>query len=329
MKGRNEVISKELMAAINDTLDRNQQVLLFINRRGFSSAIVCPACSRVLECRRCSRSLTYHKAGDNAVCHYCGYFENAPGICPSCGCVEIKHLGLGTERIVEEVQRLVPNAKMLQMDSDRINSQTRLDNALKAIRDKKVDVIIGTQMISKGHDFPGLTLVGIIHAEQLMYMPDFRASERTFQQVVQVAGRAGRTMAGTKVILQTLIPSHPLIEFMSRHDYLSMMQKECEDRRQNDFPPFSFMARCIFSSQKDGIAEEYSKKTSRTLTRPDVKILGPSPAPIELLRNSHRWNFFLTSKNRNSLHACLDSIEKIKFPSSLKVKIDVDPYDML
>ena len=329
MRGRSEVISKELVSAINETLDKNQQTLLFLNRRGFSSVMICPGCGEVLKCRRCSKGLTYHKSRQQAVCHYCGHTQSVPEICPNCGCIEMKHLGLGIERIIDEIQSLVPGARLLQMDSDKIDTTSRLNRALKAIINKEVDIIVGTQMISKGHDFPDLTLVGIIHAEQLLYMPDFRAAERTFQQVVQVAGRAGRTMPDTKVILQTLIPEHPLMGFISGHDYSSMIHYETDMRKKSGFPPFCYLARCIFSSQKENESEEYATKTLKKLKELGVNILGPSPAPIELLRNYHRWNFLVLSGNRSRLHSCLDSLGKMKFPSSLKVKIDVDPYDML
>ncbi len=329
MRGRSEVVSRELVDAIRGTLDKNEQALLFLNRRGFSSVMICPGCGEVLECRRCSRGLTYHKSRRHAICHYCGYTQSVPEICPGCGCIEMKHVGLGVERVVEEIQLLIPEAKLLQMDSDKIDTPLRLKKALKAISEKQVDIIVGTQMISKGHDFPGLTLVGIIHAEQLLYMPDFRAAERTFQQVVQVAGRAGRTMPDTKVILQTLIPDHQIMGFISGHDYTSMISTETDIRRKTGFPPFAYMARCIFSSPKENESEEYAIKVSKKIKESGVSILGPSPAPIELLRNSYRWNLILLSGSRSRLHACLDRLEKMKFPSSLKVKIDVDPYDML
>jgi primosomal protein N' (replication factor Y) len=329
MRGRSEVLSRELVDAVRGTLDKNQQTLLFLNRRGFSSVMICPGCGEILECRRCSRGLTYHKARQLAVCHYCGHTQAVPEICPGCGCIEMKHVGLGVERVIEEIQNLIPEARLLQMDSDKIDTPLRLNRALKAIAEREVDIIIGTQMISKGHDFPGLTLVGIIHAEQLLHMPDFRAAERTFQQVVQVAGRAGRTRPDTKVILQTLIPEHQIMGFISGHDYLSMISSETEIRRKTGFPPFAYMARCIFSSPKENESEEYAVRIAKKIKGNGVNILGPSPAPIELLRNSYRWNIILLSGNRSRLHSCLDSLGKMKFPSSLKVKIDVDPYDML
>jgi primosomal protein N' (replication factor Y) len=329
MRGRSEVVSRELVDAIRGTLDKNEQTLLFLNRRGFSSVMICPGCGEVLQCRRCSRGLTYHKARQLAVCHYCGHTQTVPEICPDCGCIEMKHVGLGVERIIEEIQGLIPEARLLQMDSDKIDTPLRLNRALKAISEKEVDIIIGTQMISKGHDFPGLTLVGIIHAEQLLYMPDFRAAERTFQQVVQVAGRAGRTMPDTRVILQTLIPEHQIMGFISGHDYSSMISYEAEIRKSTGFPPFAYMARCIFSSPKENESEEYAIKVSKKIKESGVSIMGPSSAPIELLRNSYRWNLILLSGSRSRLHSCLDRLEKMKFPSSLKVKIDVDPYDML
>ncbi|MDT8272676.1 MAG: primosomal protein N', partial [Desulfomonilia bacterium] len=209
MRGSKDPLSPQLIEGIRDTADRGEQSLLFINRRGFASAMICPGCGKVLSCTRCDRSLTYHKARGVGLCHYCGYTLLLPEVCPSCGCLDMSPVGLGTERVVEAVASHFSDLRILKMDSDEITTNTKLTLALKAIRNREVDVIIGTQMIAKGHDFDDLTLVGVMHAEQLLYMPDFRAGERTFQQIVQVAGRAGRRRPDTKVMIQTLMPDHP------------------------------------------------------------------------------------------------------------------------
>ena len=329
MRGRAEILSEELAAAMDETLAKGEQCLLFINRRGFSAAMVCPGCATVLTCTRCSQSLTYHKSRSAAVCHYCGFSLPVPEICPACGCMDMRPLGLGTERVIAEVAQKLPQARILQMDSDEISSPRKLGAALNAIRERRVDVIVGTQMISKGHDFPHLTLVGVMQAEQLLNMPDFRAVERTFQQVVQVAGRAGRTRPDTRVIMQTLIPDHPVIMAITRYDYDTMLKEEEYSRRQAGLPPFAYMARCVFSSLTGPPLEQTVKRITKTLTLPGLKVMGPALAPLGQLRGRHRWHILLTAEKRATLHRALTHLEQAKVPGHIRVKIDVDPYDML
>jgi len=329
MRGREGVLSEELALAMDETLARGEQCLLFINRRGFSAAMVCPGCAMVLTCTRCSQSLTYHKYRSAAVCHYCGYSLPAPEICPGCGCMDMRPLGLGTERIIEEVARKLPQARILQMDSDEISSPRKLGAALASIRERRVDVIVGTQMISKGHDFPHLTLVGVMQAEQLINLPDFRAIERTFQQVVQVAGRAGRTRPDTRVIMQTMIPDHPVMAAITRYDYDAMIKEEASTRRLAGLPPFAHMARCVFSSLEGAPLEQTVKRIAKTLSFPGLKVMGPALAPLGQLRGLHRWHILLTAARRATLHRALTHLEQTKIPGHVRVKIDVDPYDML
>lgn len=329
MRARKETLSAELVSAMEETLAKGEQSLLFINRRGFSAAMVCPGCGKVLGCKRCARSLTYHKARARAVCHYCGYVFPVPEICPECGCMDMRPLGLGTERIIEEVRAALPQAKVLQMDSDEVSTPAKLSAALAAIRERRVNVIVGTQMISKGHDFPYLTLVGVVHAEQQLYMPDFRAVERTFQQVVQVAGRAGRTRPDTRVLIQTVLPEHPVIEAIARYDYHAMRQVEIEGRKAAGFAPYAYMARCVFTSAKAEAVQETARLAAKSAAVQGVRVLGPAPAPLALLRAAYRWHIILTADKRAALHKALDRIEKLKAPAQVRLKIDVDPYDML
>lgn len=322
-------LSEPLVTEMAATLDRNEQVLLFINRRGFSAALVCPGCGKVLRCLRCDRSLTYHRSKGEALCHWCGFTMRLPEICPSCGCLDMRPVGLGTERVLTEVQKAFPDSRLLRMDSDEMTTTRKLTAALDAIRSGSVDIIVGTQMIAKGHDFPHLTLVGVVHAEQLLYMPDFRSGERTFQQIVQVAGRAGRRKADTKVVIQTLIPEHPLMEAILRHDYEAMMLQELEIRKATGFPPYVHLARCVVSADEEGTARMIAVKLAASATVPQVEVMGPAPAPISLLRNRHRWHLVLRSRRRGSLHRALDAMERVKVTGDADLRIDVDPYSMM
>ncbi len=322
-------LSDRLLEAIEETVSRKEQCLLFINRRGFSAALVCPGCGKVITCSQCDRSLTYHKAKGLALCHYCGFSLQLPEICPSCGCLDMKPLGMGTEKIMHAVTRHFPDLRILKMDSDEITSTKKLESALESVRNREIDIIIGTQMIAKGHDFPYLTLVGVLHAEQLLFMPDFRAGERTFQQIVQVSGRAGRRLANTRVLVQTLIPDHPLIKSIAGYDYEGMIAGEELIRQASGFPPFVHMARCVFSSSRNELVRQVIHEVSSRINHKNVDVLGPAPAPVSLLRNRYRWHFLLRSNDRAGLHRTIDSIMQIDIPSQVKYKIDVDPYNML
>ncbi|MGC9323121.1 MAG: replication restart helicase PriA [Desulfomonilia bacterium] len=330
MRDSKDPLSPELIDAIGHTVEKGEQVLLFINRRGFASAMVCPGCGKVLTCTRCDRSLTYHKAKGVGLCHYCGYSLPLPEICPFCGCLDMSPVGLGTERIMEAVRSHFPDLRTLKMDSDEMTTSAKLASALSAIREKGVDVIVGTQMIAKGHDFDDLTLVGVMHAEQLLYMPDFRAGERTFQQIVQVAGRAGRRRPDTHVLIQTLMPDHPLIRSIAAYDYTAMISAEEASRRMAGFPPFTHMARCIVSAKYSGDVRDTALDLSARITgRTGVEILGPAPAPISLLRKRHRWHFIVRAHDRNRLHGAIAALEQIRFSTRVQLKIDIDPYTML
>ena len=329
MKGVDSPVSDGLFVAMRDTLAKGEQVLLFINRRGFSSALVCPGCGAAIKCVHCDRSLTYHRSKGVGLCHYCGYSHALPEICPKCGCLEMKRMGMGTEKILHTVSELFPDAGVLRMDSDEITTTKKLGEALDSIRNREVQIVVGTQMISKGHDFPHLTLVGVMQAEQLLFMPDFRAGERTFQQVVQVAGRAGRRAAGTKVIIQTLIPDHPLMGAIASYDYEGMIASEKEVRKATGFPPFTHMARVVFSSPDGELARKAATEAAARLKSRAVRVMGPAPAPVSLLRGTCRWHVILTAGERGPLHASLDRLEGLQTKGNVRMKIDVDPYTML
>lgn len=329
MCGTKEALSPVLIEAIEQTTARGEQAILFINKRGYAAAMICPGCGGPLSCPRCARSLTYHRSRGAAICHYCGFTLPVPEVCPSCGCLDMRPVGLGTEQVSALIEERFPELRVLRMDSDVITTPARLEQSLKAIRDHEVDVIVGTQMIAKGHDFPSLSLVGVLNAEQGLYQPDFRASERTFSLLVQVAGRAGRTRTGCRVLLQTLMPDHPLIDCIRNHDYHGMVALEDETRKLMNFPPYAHLARIVFSSYDDGLAAAAASRATASLQGAPLMILGPAPAPIALLRNAQRWHLMLCTKDRAVLHQALQVVSAQHYPSKVKVKVDVDPYDML
>jgi len=328
MRSVKKALSDELLEEMGGTLARGEQVLLFINRRGFSSALVCPGCGRVLGCTRCTRSLTYHRGRGEALCHWCGFSMRLPEICPSCGCLDMKPLGFGTERVLHEVRDAFPGARVMRMDSDEMTTPRKIASALDAIRDRAVDIVVGTQMIAKGHDFPHLTLVGVVHAEQILHMPDFRSGERMFQQIVQVAGRAGRRRPDTLVVIQTLIPEHPLMSAVVGHDYHAMARIESDTRRAAGFPPYVHLARCVVTAQTENLARDVVERAALELGVPGVEVLGPAPAPVAVVRNRHRWHLLVRSAHRGRLHAALDRIEGFA-AAGAQIRIDVDPYSML
>ncbi|OPZ59615.1 MAG: Primosomal protein N' [Deltaproteobacteria bacterium ADurb.Bin510] len=328
MRAASGVLSEELKKAVAATVARGQQALLFINRRGFSPAIICSGCGEAMRCRRCDCNLTYHRARGLALCHHCGQSLRLPEVCPSCGCLEMAPVGLGTERVLAEIAAELPAARLLKMDTDEITNPRQLEAALSAIRAHQVDVIIGTQMIAKGHDFERLTLVGVVHAEQMLYLPDFRAGERTYQQMVQVAGRAGRHLNGTRILLQTRIPGHPLIEAIRAYDYQAMLGLERATRQQMAMPPYGHLARVVFSAAAAQLASEQAQLAARQASIGGIKVLGPAPAPLALLRGQHRWQLLLSSSERASLHQAVSRLEQLALPAGLRRRIDIDPYDM-
>jgi primosomal protein N' (replication factor Y) len=329
MKDVKGPLSDTLLEEMRKTLAAGEQILLFINRRGFSAAMICPGCGKPLKCTRCDRSLTYHKARGISLCHWCGFTMKLPEICPACGCLDMRPVGFGTEKILQAVKDAFPDRRLMQMDSDEMSSSGRLSSALEDIRTGKVDIIVGTQMIAKGHDFPHLALVGVVHAEQLLHIPDFRAGERTFQQIVQVAGRAGRRRSDTLVVIQTLIPDHALIRAIADYDYGEMISAEQEIRKATGFPPYSFMARCVISTSSEKQSKDVSNLLASAVDVPSVELLGPAPAPVSFIRNRHRWHIILRSKNRTALHRAISCLEQTALPAGADIRIDVDPYTML
>jgi primosomal protein N' (replication factor Y) len=331
-------ISRPLHLAIQQALHEQGQVILLLNRRGFATTIQCPACGHVVSCPDCDMPLTHHRDGGKAVCHYCDYTIATPPWCPECRFDGIRYGGLGTQRLEVEVKARFPKARIARMDSDTMRRPGSHQKVLSAFRSGDVDILLGTQMIAKGLDFPNVLLVGVINADSALHFPDFRAAERTFQLVTQVAGRTGRGNRGGRVIVQTFSPEHPAIQAASRHDYESFAKGEMAMRRKFNYPPLGSVGRIIVR----GSAEETTEAVAETLrTRLEaarnslgyeVRILGPAPPPISKLRGKFRYHLLVQSINASHLGETIRrATESFSIPEKDEVLyvVDIDPIDML
>jgi len=339
-------VSRQLRAAMGATLKEGGQVILLLNRRGYSTHIQCPACGLVLECPHCAIALTHHVAGHLAICHYCDYQVTAPTECPDCHFTGIHYRGLGTQRLEAEVKARFPDYRCLRMDTDTMQKHGSHEAALKLFHDGEVRILVGTQMIAKGLDFPNVTLVGVINADTALYIPDFRASERTFQLVTQVAGRTGRGDRGGRVLVQTFNPEHPAIMAAARHDYHAFVAGELPPREEHGYPPFASLVRLVVRGPAErvaqGFAEELALRIREVLAasaagaeyEPDdplaPRVLGPAPAPIARIRGLYRFHIQVHGGNGAALRSAVrDVTERLKTPDEVQWIVDVDPVDML
>jgi primosomal protein N' (replication factor Y) len=329
-------ISTPLVKAIERTLADDGQTILLLNRRGYATSIQCPSCGHVIECPDCDMPLTHHRDGSKATCHYCDYTIAAPNVCPKCGFDAIRLAGLGTQKLEIEVQQRFPDAKIARMDSDTMKKPGSHERVLAEFRTGKVQILLGTQMIAKGLDFPNVLLVGVINADSTLHFPDFRASERTFQLVTQVAGRTGRGDRAGEVLVQTYSPDHPAIVHACRHDFDSFSMQELEQREQFGYPPFASLARLIFRGPIQEDANEFAEEVVRRIqseiarTGSKIRVLGPAPPPIAKLRGHYRYQAMMISQDAAALNSVLARIQSTtKPPGENLYLIDIDPVDML
>ena len=336
MQGIRETVSHQLAQALQETLAAGEQSLLFINRRGFATFLVCGDCGEALTCPNCSVTLTFHRQRRQSVCHHCDYAVPFPGVCPACNSFEMKELGAGTERIEHELRELLPDAAIVRMDSDTTSGRGSHDRLLKRMADRTADILIGTQMVAKGHDFPGVTLVGVINAESSLNMPDFRSSERTFQLLSQVIGRAGRGELPGRVIVQAVNPSHYAIQNAVSHNGAEFCRQELDFRREAGYPPFAFLACLSFSGTSEKCVQARAEECERLLRsiknefRLRVEILGPAMAPLYRLRGRFRRQILLKSAGRHDLRRVVTAWrDRRDVASTVRELIDIDPVDMM
>lgn len=339
-QGNKSPISKTLQSLIADNLDKHKQTILLINRRGYNTFIACNSCGHVITCPNCSISLTYHSYNNRLMCHYCGYSKPLDNVCPECGKNSIRYSGYGTQRIEDELERLFPDASVLRMDADTTSAKFSHQKLFDAFSRGDYDILIGTQMVAKGLDFPNVTLVGVVNADNSLYDESYLANERSFDLITQVVGRSGRRAEAGKAVIQTINPYNDVIEYASKQDYKSFFANEIQLRKLLTYPPFCDIYFISFICEDENKAALCAKSFFENLVelnRTDyvnekLIVLGPSPSKISKLKNNYRYGLTLKCKNsksvRKMLNDILKNIGKIKEYKSVSVSVDLNPYEL-
>jgi primosomal protein N' (replication factor Y) len=328
--GQEQVISRKLAEEIRERLEKKEQVMVLLNRRGYSPVVLCRACGKTLQCKNCAVSMTHHKRERKMECHYCGHVEPIPDKCAHCGSEYVYFVGTGSEKLEELLHGMFPQARIGRLDRDTVRGREDFEHALNALNEGALDMLVGTQMIAKGHDIHGVTLVGVVGADMALGLPDFRAAERTFQLLTQVAGRAGRGQSPGKVVLQTYFQEHYAVQFAARHDFAGFYEKELQFRAWMHYPPYSAIANVLIRSEKLDDALAWSGELGRWFekTRHEgIRVLGPAAAPITRLKRDYRYHFILKSPSRGKMNALLRAMlgeaAARKIPRT-QVIVDVD-----
>ncbi len=332
---KDEPLSHKLMAEIGERLTRGEQVMVLLNRRGYSAFVLCRGCGESVQCKNCAIAMTYHKREHRLLCHYCGYMRPAPKTCPKCGSEFVQYLGTGSEKLEHILHGLFPQARIARLDRDTVRGRDDFERMLTALQSGEIDLLVGTQMIAKGHDVANVTLVGVVGSDAALSFPDFRAAERTFQLLTQVAGRAGRGDTPGRVVLQTFFPDHYAIQFAAAHDYHGFYEKEIRFRSWMHYPPFNAVSNVLIRSHKLEEALAWSGILGKWFhsTRLDgVRVMGPAAAAIVRLKTEYRYHFLLKSPSRermNSvLRAMLEHAVAQKIPRN-NVVVDVDALSLI
>jgi primosomal protein N' (replication factor Y) (superfamily II helicase) len=328
--GHEQVISRKLAAEIKERFERHEQVMVLLNRRGYSPLALCRTCGKTLECQNCAIAMTHHKREQKMICHYCGYTAPVPKACVHCGSEYVYFLGTGSEKLEELLHGMFPQARIARLDRDTVRGHEDFERTLNALNEGELDLLVGTQMIAKGHDIHGVTLVGVVGADSALGLPDFRAAERTFQLLTQVAGRAGRGQSPGKVILQTYFQDHYAVQYAAHHDFTGFYEKELRFRSWMHYPPYAALANVLIRSNKLDEALQWSGTLGKWFeqTRHEgVRVLGPATAPILRLKRDYRYHFVLKSPSREKLNSTLRAMLAYaaaqKIPRT-QVIVDVD-----
>ncbi len=325
--------SNKLLNTLKENLLRGHQSLIMLNRRGYSPFLMCIDCGYTYKCPACSITLTYHKDTKTLNCHHCGSYLIPHDLCPKCNGTKLKYIGIGTQKVEEELNTLIPELSLQRMDRDTTKRKLSHYRMVKQMEERKIDVLLGTQMVAKGHDFPNVTLSAVISADVALNLPDFRSAERAFHLFTQLAGRAGRGDVSGEVYIQTYEPEHYVFDYVRNHDYKGFFQKETGLRKELSYPPFSKLIRIILSFKTRDIAKKIIKDISKRIKRLEaqgVEVLGPAPAPIEKIRNLWRWHLILKGKNSKALRQkTLEILETVQEVKNMRIDVDVDPINLL
>ena len=330
---RESSLSTTLIKKMGETLSQKRQVILFLNRRGFTHFFRCSSCGFEMKCKNCSVSMTYHRNENRLRCHYCGYSVQPPQQCPKCGSLDVGYSGFGTEYIEAEVKAKFPNEKIVRVDTDSVTHKGELKQKIDDFRDGKYSILLGTQMVAKGLNFPNLKLVGIVLADTALHLPDFRAAERTFSLITQVSGRAGRFFPDGEVVVQSYTPELPPIDFAVKDNLEDFYDEEIKQRRLLNFPPFSRLLRLVFRSQVPGAAEDAANGAAEILHKhlePGVEIMGPVECPIEMVAGNWRHHILLRGKSIAPMQKMADIlVNGYTAPKHVHIEVDVDPVTIL
>jgi primosomal protein N' (replication factor Y) len=334
-QGRTPLLSHALVEALRETLAQRKQTLLFLNRRGFHTFLFCPDCGHVFACPSCDLALTHHAALGVLKCHHCDFTAKPPGICPACRGNHVRSQGAGTERVEEEAKKLFPEARIARMDSDTTSRKGDAERILRGLDRGEIDILVGTQMITKGHDFPEITLVGVLAADASLNIPDFRAAERTFQILTQVSGRGGRGDQPGRVVVQTFNPGHYAIRRAQEHDYAGFYADEIPLRRELGYPPFSRLIGLHFSCPKKAegkkaVAEigKRARELAATIAGGKADVIGPAESPLVRLRGRYRWQMLLRGAESGPLHLLAEKLLE-GAGRGLEIQVDVDPVHFM
>ena len=329
-------LSPRLVAGIKWALASGGQVMLLLNRRGFATHVQCRACGHSARCSQCDLALTLHQPGNRGICHGCGLITRLPADCPECRAPQLSQRGTGTQKLEEQVRALFPGVRVARMDTDTMRTRGSHERTLDAFRARELDILVGTQMIAKGLDFPDVMLVGVVNADAALHLADFRAAERTCQLVTQVAGRSGRGALGGRVVVQTSTPEHPAIRSAGRHDYEAFVRHELPIREALLYPPYGSVVRFVVRSHREEAAAAWAGTLAVRLRAAvaaggeGMRVLGPAPAPIARLRDRFRWHLQVHGPDGERLRALvLQATAGLRTPDDVAWIIDVDPVEML
>lgn len=337
-KKESSIIQKHLLAKLRNNLENKKQAVLLLNRRGFSTAILCNACGSPAQCNHCNVSLTLHKSKNRLVCHYCGFTTSADIVCVHCRSTDLTPVGFGTERVEEEISHLIPQARVQRIDSDTAADRKKFLGVLQAMHERQIDILIGTQMIAKGHHFPHVTLVGVVWADGGMSMPDYKAAERTFQLITQVTGRAGRGEYPGEVVIQTLRPDHYALQFAKNHRYEDFFEHEMRLRKHPAFPPYVRLVLLRVQGKVEKRVQQSAMQVARFCRKGiqekslGIEVLGPAPSPLDKVRDMFRWQILLKGVSSSELHGLCSVVRMAQSDlvvAQCTVSIDVDPENMM